>query len=210
MDLSQRLTDLARPTGEEDLLSVKYPEPRLRISPTHGLWVAALCVVALCGWLLLRDAPSQPSTFAPAGLVPTTPTPDFLVVSVVGEVARPGLVTLTPGARVDAAVQEAGPLPGADLSALNLAEKLSDGKQIVVPVPGVAPPGVGSATPGKISLNSATAADLEQLDGVGQKTAEAIIKHRDSIGGFTSVEQLKDVKGIGPAKFAAIEPEVSL
>lgn len=209
MDISQRLRDLTRPTGEEDLLAVKYPEPRFRISTTHGLWVAVGCVVALCLWLMLRDAPSPPQPIAPAQRASVTTAPDHLVVSVVGEVSSPGLVTLTPGARVDAAVKAAGALPSADLAGLNLAEKLVDGKQIVVPAPGMAGPG-GAAQPGKIALNAATAAELEQLDGVGAKTAEAIIKHRDTIGGFTALEQLKDVKGIGPAKFAAIEPEVTL
>lgn len=215
MDLTTRLNDLTRPTGEEDLLAVKYPEPRLKIDPKHGLWVAAACVIGLAGWAVLNDAPPTAHTFTPPAVTATLTQP---VVSVVGEVSRPGLVTLTPNARVHDAVQAAGPLPEADLVALNLAEKLTDGKQIVVPRIGAAPPsgpgashgGPGPAKSGKVSLNSATVADLEQLDGVGKKTAQAIIAHRDKIGGFSAIEQLQEVKGIGPAKFAAIAPEVSL
>lgn len=209
MDLASRLADLTRPTGEEDLLAVKYPKPRLSIDPKHGLWVAVSCVVALVGWLLLRDAPTTDYTYT-ATVTSSPPAPSTVVVSVVGEVARPGLVTLAPDARVDAALQAAGLLPSADLVALNLAEKVVDGKQIVVPAIGAAPPVTAGTELGKISLNSATAADLEQLDGVGAKTAAAIIKHRDQIGGFTSAEQLQDVKGIGPAKYAAIAPDVTL
>ncbi|QGU01498.1 ComE operon protein 1 [Corynebacterium kalinowskii] len=206
MDLTTRLKDLTRPTGEEDLLAVKYPEPRLKIDPKQGMWVAVLCVLGLAGWAVLNDAPAPSHTFTPATSVPT---PSIAVVSVVGEVSAPGLVTLTPNARVHDAVAAAGPLPEADMVALNLAEKVADGKQIVVPKVGVAPVSPG-ATSGKVSLNSATAADLEQLDGVGQKTAQAIIAHRDKIGGFSAIEQLQEVKGIGPAKFAAIAPEVTL
>lgn len=211
MDITDRLADLARPTGEEDLLAVKYPKPRFAVDPKQGLWVAVACVVGVCGWLVLRGSPNEEYTFAPAA-VTASATPTIAVVSVVGEVAQPGLVTLAPTDRVDAAVKSARPLPSADLAGLNLAEKVVDGKQIVVPAHGAALPGPAgkSSDPGKVSLNSATAADLEKLDGVGAKTAEAIIKHRDSIGGFTAIEQLQDVKGIGPAKFAAIQPEVTL
>lgn len=209
MDLTTRLNDLTRPTGEEDLLAVKYPEPRLKISPKQGMWVAGLCVVGFASWALLNDAPAPSHSFAP-GATYATPTATQAVVSVVGEVAAPGLVTLAPNARVHDAVQAVGPLPEADVAALNLAEKLVDGKQIVVPKIGAAPAASSSEPNGKVSLNSATAADLEQLDGVGQKTAQAIIAHRDKIGGFTAVEQLQDVKGIGPAKFAAIAAEVTL
>lgn len=224
MDISSRLNDLAQPTGEEDLLAVKYPQPRLRIDPKHGLWVAVACVIGVCAFLVLRGQPDS-YTFTPASgnvSVPTSATmPTIAVVSVVGEVQRPGLVTLSPGARINDAIQNASPLESADLLRVNLAEKVADGKQIVVPAKGVGPgaPGAPAAAgqasgapagDGKVSLNSATAADLEKLDGVGAKTAEAIVKHRESIGGFSSIEQLQDVKGIGPAKFAAIKPDVTL
>lgn len=208
MKLSDRLRDLTRPTGEEDLLSVRYPTPRLAIDPKVGLWVAITCVVGVSGFALLRDAPSTTHEFAPAASL-TPPTSTVAVVSVVGAVAAPGLVTVAAEARVDDALKMAGPLPEADVATINLAEKVVDGKQIYVPVVGEAP-APGAVTAGKVSLNSATVADLEQLDGVGQKTAEAIIKHRESLGGFSAVEQLREVKGIGPAKYAAIAPDVTL
>ncbi|MEJ5928595.1 ComEA family DNA-binding protein [Corynebacterium sp. H128] len=209
MKLSERVADLTRPTGEEDLLAVHYPKPRFMISPRHGMWVALVCVIGLAAWFFLRQPTSPGYSYAPASVSAAPTSETMAVVSVVGAVSAPGLVTLTPGARIDDALQAAQPLPEADLASLNLAEKLSDGKQIQVPVVGAAPVQAASE-PGKVSLNSATAAELESLDGVGTKTAAAIIAHREQIGGFSAIEQLQEVKGIGPAKFAAISPEVTL
>ena len=131
-----------------------------------------------------------------------------MVVSVVGAVAEPGLVTLDEGSRVADALEQAQPLPEAELLSLNLAQLLADGQQIVVPVHGDAPAAEESSS--GLSLNTASAQDLTELPGVGEATAAAIVAHRESIGSFTSVEQLLDVKGIGPAKFEAIKDLVSL
>lgn len=136
-----------------------------------------------------------------------------IVVSVVGKVAKPGLVTLPDGARVADALDAAGgPRPGADLRTLNLARRLLDGEQIYVGVP--APPGVasgGSSTGGdptagqrKLDLNTASATDLEALPGIGPVTAQRIVEWRTENGRFTSIEQLRDVDGIGPARFAEL------
>lgn len=148
-------------------------------------------------------------------------------------------MTLAPGARVEEALRHAKPYQDAQVSALNLAQRLNDGEQIAVPAAGEegspavcgspsggagaagagggsggSAGGSGSAGAaggsGKLALNAATAADLTALPGVGQKTAEAIIAHRDSIGGFRSVEQLLDVKGIGPAKFDSLKDHVRI
>lgn len=155
--------------------------------------------------------------------VPSTPSEHQpVVVSVVGLVHRPGLVTLEPGARIDDALTAAGGvLDGADLSGLNVARRLSDGEQIVVGI--AAPPGVRTAmgssvsspaeqsapttggatdtsTAGPVNLNTATVEELDVLPGVGPVTAAAIIAFRDANGSFTDVEQLGDVDGIGPAR----------
>jgi competence protein ComEA len=155
--------------------------------------------------------------------VPSTPSEHQpVVVSVVGLVHRPGLVTLEPGARIDDALTAAGGvLDGADLSGLNVARRLSDGEQIVVGIaspPGVrtamgssvsspaqqsAPPTGGATdrpTAGPVNLNTATVEELDVLPGVGPVTAAAIIAFRDANGSFTDVEQLGDVDGIGPAR----------
>lgn len=202
MKVSQRLAELTRPTGEEDLLAVQYPEPRLAVAPKQAAAAVGIVLVLVCGWFVLRDDPPE-SEWETAEAAPAT-----LVVSVVGAVAEPGLVTLDDGARIADALEQAKPLPEAELLSLNLAQLLTDGEQIVVPVQGEGVPG-GEASPG-ISINSASAQDLTELPGVGEATAAAIVAHRESIGSFTSVEQLLDVKGIGPAKFDAIKDLVSL
>lgn len=202
MKVSQRLAELTRPTGEEDLLAVQYPEPRLAVAPKQAAAAVGIVLVLVCGWFVLRDDPPE-SEWETAEAAPAT-----LVVSVVGAVAEPGLVTLDDGARIADALEQAKPLPEAELLSLNLAQLLADGEQIVVPVQGEGVPG-GEASSG-ISINSASAQDLTELPGVGEATAAAIVAHRESIGSFTSVEQLLDVKGIGPAKFDAIKDLVSL
>jgi competence protein ComEA len=134
-----------------------------------------------------------------------------IVVSVVGQVARPGLVTLPEGARVaDALRDTGGVVPGVDLGALNLARRLADGEQIYVGVP--APPGadpISAATdePGvvdKVDLNAATLAGLDTLPGVGPVTAQRIMDWRTEHGRFDSVDQLREIDGIGPSKFAKL------
>ena len=130
-----------------------------------------------------------------------------IVVSVVGRVARPGLVTLPEGARVaDALRASGGPVPGSDLGPLNLARKLADGEQIYVGVP--PPPGAepvaGATAPGepeKVDLNTATLTELDTLPGVGPVTAQSIVDWRTEHGRFDSVDQLREIDGIGPSRF---------
>lgn len=200
MNVSQRLTELTRPTGEEDLLAVQYPEPRLTVAPKQAAAAVAAVLLIVAGWFVLRDDEPEPEWEA------VEEAPSTLVVSVVGAVAQPGLVSLDDGARIADALEHARPLPEAELISLNLAQLLADGQQIVVPVSGEE----GTPETGELSINSATAQDLTELPGVGEATAAAIVAHRESLGSFTSVEQLLDVKGIGPAKFEALKDAVSL
>lgn len=204
-----RLRDLTRPTGEEQLLDVAYPAPRLHLSLRHAVFAALAVVIAVAGMVVVqsRDTP-EPAFELPAVETASTES-DTLVVAVVGAVAQPGLQTLAAGSRVNDALAQAQPLPEADLIALNLAQKLSDGQQLVVPVVGQAQSGE-VASSGGVSLNSADAAALESLPGVGPATAAAIIAHREATGGFASIEQLMDVKGIGPAKFESLREQVTL
>ncbi|MGH3969697.1 MAG: ComEA family DNA-binding protein, partial [Mycobacterium sp.] len=200
--------------------------------------LAAIAAVAvlITVFTLIRDQPApvvsaklppvemvasrSPAAGPPAG--PAQP----VVVSVVGLVRTPGLVTLAPGARIDDALKAAGGvLDGADTIGLNIARPIGDGEQIVV---GIAPPkgqptALGSSVssgpavaapgpPGKpaqstsaqrgeiLDLNTATVQQLDTLPGIGPVTAAAIVAWRDANGKFNSVDQLADVDGIGPAR----------
>ena len=203
--IADRLRDLTRPTGEEELLNVDYPRPRLRVPPRLALVAAGLAAVGLLAWLGSSREAANPYE-VPAL---SSEAPADIVVSVVGEVDSPGLVTLAPGARVNDALAVAGPQVPTDN--LNLAQKLNDGEQITVGAPPAAPGEDGGAAgtgDGTVSLNSATAEELTTLPGVGPATAAAIIAHRDEAGHFSSVDQLMDVSGIGPAKFAQLKDKV--
>ncbi|WP_415822671.1 ComEA family DNA-binding protein, partial [Mycobacterium senriense] len=218
---------------------------RVRADPGRagavGLAIVAALAVLVTVFTLLRDRPAPvmsaklppvekvstggPRSSASPGAAPA-PGPDRpVVVSVVGLVHTPGLVTLAPGARIADALQAAGgAVNGADTIGLNMARPLGDGEQIVVglaPAPGQ-PTALGSSvasgmtptskaptpTPGSVKpkpaqavdLNTATVQELDALPGVGPVTAAAIVAWRQSNGKFTSVDQLADVEGIGPAR----------
>ncbi len=142
-----------------------------------------------------------------------------LVVDVVGRVRRPGVYRLPPGARVDDAVRVAGGvLPGTDLTGLNLARKLLDGEQIAVgvagapagPAPATGSSGGADAPAAPVDLNSATLEQLDALPGVGPVLAQHILDWRAAHGRFDTVDQLNQVSGIGPAKFADLRPLVTV
>ncbi|ALC23260.1 DNA-binding protein [Streptomyces pristinaespiralis] len=150
------------------------------------------------------DEPSPSPGLPPVGPQQAAP----IVVDVSGKVRRPGVLELPAGSRVADALEAAGGVkPGTDLSGLNRARVLSDGEQVVVggpapPAPGGA--GAGTATgaaTGPISLNSATVEQLETLPGVGPVLAQHIIDHRMQNGGFRSIDELRDVNGIGDRRF---------
>lgn len=131
-----------------------------------------------------------------------------LVVDVTGAVRLPGVYRMPAGSRVnDAVLRAGGPQSGAELEAVNLAARLADGQQVVVPerLPGAAAAGAIAATEdGPISLGTATVEQLEEIDGIGPVTAGDIVKFRDEHGGLSSIEQLDQVPGIGPATMQAL------
>lgn len=177
--------------------------------------VAAVVVAgaaALAWWSRPRVEPVPPSPVVTVAPVATPSTPAEIVVAVTGLVHRPGLVRLAPGARVADAVDAAGgALPEADLSQLNLARRLADGELVAVGVP--PPPGEGSGPAGesaKVNLNTATQADLETLPGIGPALAQRILAWREANGGFSSVEQLREVSGIGEVRFAELRELVTV
>ena len=130
-----------------------------------------------------------------------------VVIDVAGAVREPGVYRLPAGARVVDAIERAG---GADadamLEGINRAARLADGQQVVVPERGVAGAAGASAAggDGPISLGSATAEQLESIDGIGPVTAGKIVEYRDQHGGLASVEQLDEVSGIGPATMGSL------
>lgn len=140
-----------------------------------------------------------------------------VVVHVAGAVSSPGVYTLPADSRVDDAVRAAGATADADLSQLNLAQKLADGQKITVPVAGAAPADGSSAATtadndngGLININTATQEELESLPNIGEVRAQAIITYREEHGGFRTIDELKEVSGIGDKIFADISPHVTV
>jgi competence protein ComEA len=161
----------------------------------------------------VRDAETGPAVAAPSASASVVVP---LLVDVAGWVRHPGVYTFEAGARVVDAIEAAGGArSGAELSALNLAAPLVDGTQVLVPKageappPGVAPPG-GTAPGALVNVNTATAAELETLPGIGEVIAQAIIDHRTENGPFASVEELLDVTGIGDATLENIRELVTV
>lgn len=214
MNAIDRLQELTRPTGEDDLLAVRYPAPRVSVPVKPAAAAVVTLLVVVGAWALLRGGGGSDDDVSWEQVASPTEVSGVVVVAVVGEVANPGLMTLNEGSRIADALQIAQPLPHADLLAHNQAQLLVDGQQIHVQAIGAAPPagGGGAAAPdtGTVSLNNASASELTALPGVGEATAAAIVAHREANGPFTAVEQLMDVRGIGPAKFEAMRDMVGL
>jgi competence protein ComEA len=153
---------------------------------------------------------SRSPTGDPVPLLPA-PTDAPLVVQVVGAVPRPGVYEFPEGARIRDAIDAAGGLlTDAEVDALNLAEPLSDGQKLVIPVAGdaggtPAPTVPGpTATPSNldlININEATLAQLDSLPGIGPTTAQKIIDYRTANGPFARIEDIMNVSGIGPSTF---------
>lgn len=201
---------------------------RRRLSAIVAGMVAIVLLVG-CSLLLLGGSP--PAERAPslpvahdsppvAAAAPSKAADSTLVVSVVGKVRSPGLVTVPNGARVaDALGAAGGALRGTDVTTVNLARKLADGEQLYVGIP--APAGVGGrqedppappppGEPAKVNLNTATVEQLDALPGVGAVTAQRIIDWRTEHKTFTTVDQLQEVDGIGPSKFAKLRDLVTV
>ncbi|WP_435198104.1 helix-hairpin-helix domain-containing protein [Janibacter sp. GS2] len=209
--------------------------------------VVAVAVAMLGGrYLLARgesapepvgvEEPGEGAPFAPSGTGPPTaadgaatapaaapPSPTEVTVHVVGQVKRPGVVSLPAGSRVTEALEEAGgETSTADLTGVNLARPLVDGEQVVVPEPGESPvpaaPGTAGAggapaAPGgssQVNLNTADLTTLETLPGVGPVLGQRILDWRAEHGQFTAVEELGEVSGVGEKTYAQLAPMVTV
>jgi competence protein ComEA len=183
----------------------------------RALAAVAVVAVALAGFFAWRARPRVEPVGAgasPAAALAGGPSasPASVVVAVSGRVQHPGLVRLPAGARVADAIDAAGgALPDTDLSAVNLARKLADGELIAIGVPPPAgAPGPGGAGTGPLNLNTATEAQFEALPGIGPVLAQHIVEYRTRHGQFKSVDELKQVDGLGAARFGQLKPLVTV
>ncbi len=167
------------------------------------IFLAAALALAVVGYSLSTTNSSQPqqaSVFEPLQFE------SAIFVHVVGEVAKPGLYELAIGAKAADAIDAAGGLTkNAQPESVNLARPLSDGEQLVVL--SVSDQAAGT---GKISVNRATASELDELPGIGPALSERIIQHREEVGGFRTIEELTEGSGIGTKLYAKIRDKLTL
>ena len=231
----ERTVEFPRRTGEWggpfERLVDRFRE--LRGDPRVG--IAGLLVLALVAGLIWYrlgagdSGGSSATSRAPASSAATSGSaPDGakksgrVTVHVAGAVAKPGVYDLASNTRVIDAVEAAGGgAPDADLNRLNLAAKVTDGQRVLVQRVGEAAGGGPAAAgggggggsadgPALVNLNSATSAELESLPGIGPTLAEAILAERERRGGFRSVNELRDVRGIGDKRFADLKDKVTV
>jgi competence protein ComEA len=169
-----------------------------------GILIGLILAGAL--WLIASQPRGAPVTLQPP------PTPEPIVVSVVGEVPRPGVYELPQGSRVGDALQAAGGfLSDADKAQVNLAARLEDGQQIEIPLlPSLADASAQGLPAGLININTADAEELDTLPGVGPTTAQKIIDYRTQNGDFENVEDLLLVPGIGSTTFEELKDLITV
>jgi competence protein ComEA len=188
---------------------------------TLAAWGAtALALVLLTAWYLSRSSARDPAAAAPVATIAMASDDGGggarLVIDVAGAVRKPGVYRMAAGDRVEDALKRAGGATSrADLSQINRAGKLEDGRQILVPhrAPrSQAPPAPAAGAPAApslpVNLNTATLEQLDTLDGVGPATAQKIIDFRTAHGGFGSVDDLDQIPGIGEKKLAGLREQV--
>jgi competence protein ComEA len=197
------------------------------VERNHGqvlVWVVGAVLATLALVRIVGDGETGADAAPPvrvdrsAGASAAPGEPAGVYVHVAGRVRRPGLYRVPANSRVAVAIERAGgPAGDAELSAVNLAARVEDGQQIVLPRAGAAGavgPAAGSATGSsaaagaKLSLAQASQAQLEELDGIGPTLAKRIIEYRDAHGGFRSLGELKEVEGIGEKRFQSLSEAV--
>lgn len=183
----------------------------------HGIMLFAGILIGLLSAALLTLMSSKPRGQAVTLSLP--PTPEPLRIHVCGAVSQPGVYQLPPGSILQQAIDAAGgPTSNAAMSVLNLAAHLEDGQQVFVPMleerSTPLPPAVSSANPSQssqlVNINTASAAELDLLPGIGPSLAEKIIDHRQTRGPFTSIDDLINVSGIGPVKLADLRDLITV
>lgn len=184
--------------------------------------IVLLNLVAVGGmfFYLRRPTPEPPIILSPepTAIPLPTPTPRFLRVYVSGAVMRPDVYELPNDSIVkDAITAAGGPSMEADLNRINLARRVHDEEQIYVPQKGEENPPVSPASSsqvsqegGKVNINTATAEELSSLPGIGPTRAQSIIEYRTANGPFQSIEDIKNVKGIGDATFEKLKDKITV
>jgi competence protein ComEA len=194
-------------------------------------WIAAAVLVAVLAVRALGGGDDESaavsvepdSAESPPGASAPGPSGTPLLVHVAGEVRRPGVYRVPRGARIHDAVQLAGGLTRrAEQAGVNLVARVTDGQQVVVPRRGAAaapgPPGAASASPEggaggsagpKVSLATATPEQLDAIDGIGPTLARRIVEYREQHGGFRSIDELRQVEGIGEKRFESLREAVT-
>ena len=183
-----------------------------RPGSTLAIWLAAAVLAVLAGVRLLGGGDHAPPPVAIDGAGAgaskrSHAAADKLYVHVAGAVRQPGLIRVPAGTRVATALERAGgPTRRADLTLVNLAARVQDGQQIVVPAAGAAGRPASEALPGaKVQISTATAEQLDEIDGIGPTLAERIIEYRDAHGGFRSLDELSQVDGIGEKRLETLK-----
>jgi competence protein ComEA len=244
-DLEERDEEVRGGWIPESIRPERLRDARWTLAPRHVLVLAVILSIGLAwaAWSVFRTRPevlpdtrpptalttgspvTQPSTGAASTSAQTSPgTPGqsaagTVVVHVAGKVRRPGLVRAPTGSRVaDVLALAGGPLPGVDLTTLNLARQVTDGEQILVGLPDTSTSAPGSTastgatapTDSPVNLNTATLDELDALPGVGPVLAQRILDYRSENGPFTTIDQLQEVPGVGPKKFESLKPHVRI
>ena len=216
----------ARPVPPPPVTSVLALLRAGRLDPGRrgalALALVGLLAAVVAGVVLLRSRPSEqplavPAISRPAGSPAAAPGGE-VVVAVAGKVRHPGLVRLPGGSRVDDAVRAAGGVaPGASTGLVNLARKVLDGEQVLIgvdPPPAAAgdtggsPAAAGVPSAGRLDLNAASVSSFDSLPGIGPVLAERIVSWRTEHGRFASVDQLRQVSGIGESKYQQLKDRV--
>lgn len=198
--------------------------------------IVAICVIAVIGYYFYRTLQSgdeiqisQENEILPKEEVIDSEQEEQVIIHIAGQVKNPGIVKIKQGARIADIIEQAGGLAEeADITDINLAYEVEDGQKITIPKKGehivetiTEESGQISsslqqtvpdtkASNKKVNINKATVEELQNLDGIGEATAQKIIDYRKANGGFKQIEDLKNVSGIGEAKFEAIKEQITI
>lgn len=163
------------------------------------IFAAVFCVAGIIGYVFMNNAPKNEVVVSKASET------NKIYVHVKGEVKNPGLYEFEYGDRInDAIIKAGGKTENADVDRVNLAKHLIDGTEVVIPDISTRDIEDGE----KININTANVKRLQDINGVGEATAEKIIKYREESGGFNSIEEIMNIEGIGLKTFESMKDSI--